>query len=667
MAALVASCGDAAMEFPVFERQFALVTTDTKSPEATLPAPVEVSASARLTALAQTSGILLSVRVATEKWADAKLLVTTDTGWKTWRAGRKDLVNRWFAKPRDRHDLVAGYPNDMVDLKTGAFVSWNMDFPEPPASSVPAEIKYRQAWAAVNRQYNIARTLDAARLYRLTGDVALAETAAKQLDFYAENYMGWPERTAIGKARMFGQSLDEAMAVLEMLEAARTLGPFAGAARAAKWREGLFKPIAINLQSYSYGTLNNIDLWCAVGVAAIGMHINDSTLLEAGTMGPRGITAVLRQGTTRDGIWYEGSFAYNNFVLAALARFFDIASLSGHPGFVQRFAPDVQRMLLAPILFRFDDGTLPMPSDTRFPVAPVDRGTHAALYRHVPTTFGVQQAAATKSWATLLDAPPVGIAATALPPAQTVHAEDARMMLLRHRDWQLFIHYGQRTASHAQEEALTYELVQATTSITRDAGTTTSYGSPQHLEYFSKGVGNNVPLIDGMGQEQWSPGDVLSMRSAAPASADLLQPAYRKGVSVRRMFQLDSAGMTETTRISVQPPDTTPRRLGVMFNTSCSVNVQDPRAGLPAPGMAPIGSPGFTHWANVTRQQAQATWATQLICGGKPYELAITGPAAHTLFRATVPATPLPATRTAIYVEAIASDVTFTTRIRSLR
>lgn len=668
MAGLSASCGNAELEVPVLEGRIALVTSAPSLPAAAPPvyhAPSNISASVRLEVLAQTSGILLPVRTATEKWIDAKVLTTTDASWKTWLSGRRDLVNRWFAKPRDRHDLVAGYPNDMVDLKTGAFVAWNMDLPEPQATAAPVEIKYRQAWAAVNRQYNIARTLDAARFYRLTGDVTLAETAARQLDFYAENYMRWPERKAIGNARMFGQSLDEAMAVLEMLEAARTLQSFVGAARATKWREGLFQPIAKNLQTYSYGTLNNIDLWCAVGVAAIGMHLNDSALLETGTSGPRGIAAVLRQGTTRDGIWFEGSFAYNNFVLAALARLFDIASVSEHPDFVQRYAPDVQRMLLAPILFRFDDGTLPMPSDTRFAVAAVDKGTHAALYRHVPTTFGVQQATATKSWATLLDAPPSGIAAVALPPAQTVHAEDARMMLLRHRDWQLFIHYGQRTVNHAQEEALTYELVQSTTSITRDAGTATSYSSPLHLEYFSKGVGNNVPLIDGMGQERWSPGEVLSM-DAATASVDLLQPTYRKDVSVRRTFQLGSSGMTETTRISVQPPNQIPRRLGVIFNTHCSVNAQDPRAGLPVPSVVPHGSQGFKHWTHVTRQEAQATWTAHLDCSGKPYELTITGPVAHTVYRASAPATPVPATRNAIYVEANASAATFVTRIRSL-
>ena len=88
----------------------------------------------------------------------------------------------------------------------------------------------RTAWVAINRQYNVSRALDAARLYALSGDRGMAETAAAQLDFYAHNYASWPLRTAIGNARMLGQSLDEAVSVLELVEIAKALQGYASPA-----------------------------------------------------------------------------------------------------------------------------------------------------------------------------------------------------------------------------------------------------------------------------------------------------------------------------------------------------------------------------------------------------------------------------------------------------
>lgn len=642
--------------------QVSVVTQAAAAPAADPP----TSARAELAALAQTPGLLMPPRTAVDDWASARRLAASDAGWKDWVAGMRNLVSIWFATLRDRADLVAGYPNDYADPVSGAALSWTIDTPMPASQATPAAVKVQQAWIAINRQYNISRTLDAARLYRLGGDAALAELAARQLDFYAANYLQWPQRTAIGNARMLAQSLDEAVSVLSLLEAADALDGYASGARKAAWRDGLFRPIAANLPTYGYGPLNNINLWCAVALAAIGMHLNDQALLDAGLAGPKGISAVLAEGVSRDGIWAEGSFAYNNYVLLALARFFDLAALNKRGDLVAQYVPDTQRMLLAPLLFRFDDGTLPTPSDTRNKVAPVDTSTHLALYRHVPSSFGIQQAAATRSWATLLDTPPALAAKPALPPTRTVDANDVRMLLLRQGSWQLFVHYGQKMPNHAQEEAMTYELVDGTTSITRDAGTATSYSAPQHLYYFSKGVGNNVPLVDGQGQQQWAPGAVTQFDAAAGTFA-VTHAGYRSGVDASRSYRLSSSGYSETTRIVVQGTRPAPRRLGVIFNTACTLTVSDPRAGAARTAAAPFADAGYGFWSGTQSHKPTATtWVAQLGCGGKRYELAITGPAGQIAYRAVVPDTPLPATRNALYVEATGTDVSFTTAIRAL-
>lgn len=633
-----------------------------KSDELVEPMAYPPAGKARASSMLRSGGM----RNAQEDWDAARALVNSDINWSNWVADKKSGLTKWFAKPRDRADLIAGYPNDLVNAVTGAAIPWSTEMPEPPNGGTASAISFKNAWAAINRMNNITFTVDAARLYQLTRDTKYAQLAVDQLDFYATNYMRWPLRTAIGNARMMGQSLDEATSVLELLEAAHALEGYASPAQKAKWRDELFFPIAANLQSYSYGSLNNINLWCAVATAAIGLVHNDKRWIDIGTTGPKGIATVMAQGVTKDGIWFEGTFAYNNYVLLALARFFDLAAAMGRNDFVELYAPTVRRMLMAPATYRFDDETLPSPADTRMSVAPIDLPIHFALYRHVPTVYGLQYAAGIRNWDTLRDRPAKASGIATLPASQTTFSPDIRMALLRGGAWQLFVHFGQRTINHAQEEALTYELVHGKTSITRDAGAATSYSTAQQNDYFSKGVGNNVPLIDGRGQDQWAPGEVRGFDPVA-GTLDVLHVAYRKGISARRSYKLNTAGFSETSRMVITDTSSPPRRLGVMFNTSCSVQVNDPRAGVAAPSAAPSGSPGFKYWTGVLKQQAQSTWTAKLVCaGGKNYELMVEGPGPHTVYRATAPDTPLPATRNALYVEVQGMEASFTTSIRVL-
>ena len=170
-------------------------------------ASVAQTASTQVTALAATPGVLLPSRVAQEDWANAKRLAASDAYWKYWVEGTRAFATKWFSVPRDRVELIAGYSNDYINPTTGAALSYSIDTPMPTNISTPAAVRTQQAWVAINRQYNISRALDAARLYKLTGDKVMAENAARQLDFYAANYLKWPLRTAVGNARMLGSEL----------------------------------------------------------------------------------------------------------------------------------------------------------------------------------------------------------------------------------------------------------------------------------------------------------------------------------------------------------------------------------------------------------------------------------------------------------------------------
>ena len=129
------------------------------------------------------------------------------------------------------------------------------------------------------------------------------------------------------------------------------------------------------------------------------------------------------------------------------------------------------------------------------------------------------------------------------------------MAILKDGPWQVFMHYGQITRSHTESEALNYSACFNATDITHDPGTV-GYGSPLHRGYHTRGLGHNVPLVNGEGEDlgilserrEWiveqadpqSPlrGELLAF-SAKPALVSAAQPRYRSDARARRTLSID--------------------------------------------------------------------------------------------------------------------------------
>jgi hypothetical protein len=568
------------------------------------------------------------------------------------------LVDDWMNVTRDRADLIGGYGHDYNDPVTGIPLVWTTASPEPPNGVTDVEIRFKQAWVSTLRKYNITRICEAARIFTLTGDVRYAEWAARQLDLYATNYNLWPLRTENGRARMFRHGLDEATSVSELLDASRLLEGYAGETRTVVWRTGLFQPMAENLKTVT-SPLTNVGLWHGVGIAAIAMRLHDTALLDYALNNPIGIRATLAASMTKDYLWGEGSFSYNNYVVRALIR---VQIAAGIEGFTSTVAPErtaMYRLMLSPLDYRFDNGSLPTPGDAS-PLNAISADAYLLTYRAVPTWWGIEIANTSQPWEPLFDAPPATPPAPTLPMVTTRNFPANRMAVLRSGGWQAFVHYGQASQTHWEEEALSYELHETSTRISGDPGTV-NYSSPYHNDYFRKGVAHNVPLVNGLGQEKWNPGDIQTF---TPAEARLIvsHPSYRSGVSATRGFRTTTQGFTE--RTTLQATDKIAKRLGVAFHSDCSIR---PLSGLTLnPSADPVPSTASTaYWTGITSYSAGAEWSLELDCNGKHYTYNVVGPAHQTVYMATEPTTPLPAIRPLIYYEVTSDVATFESTIKS--
>lgn len=589
----------------------------------------------------------LPVRFAREDWPKAKHAVATDPGWGRWLAARRQSLDRWLEKPRDKPEWVAGLIHDLVDPSSKHPMRWSENMAEPPAAQHGKD-KLHGAWVAGTRANNIAQTLEAARLYKLTGERRYADWAAGQLDFYAQHFAQWPLRSLGGKARMMAQGLDDATSAVTLVQAVRLLRTHVSSARLATWRDRLFLPIAANLGN-SPNKVDNIRLWQNTARAMIGMEFGNESLIHDSLDGPWGTRTVLGKGVSRDFLWIEGSLGYQSYVLRALAPLFVEASLQGRGPELEREMLVAQNMLLAPIAMRFDDGTLPNPSDsTRRPRA-IDIGLHLELCRVLPTSICLNAAKLHKNWNLLLD-PPQAVTQTnpSLPPVASHHYRDDSMAILRKGPWQVFLNYGQHSPNHAQQEALNTEIYFDETPISIDPGTV-YYGAPLHRDYFRQGAAANGALVDGEGQQGPDPGRMDAF-SADPPQLSASQPRYRKDAEARRTIRFEGDTLVDNQGIKLTGNTPAPRRLGFLFHTACQASLEED-AGTPQTTSPPLG-PGMEYWQDVgLRHPTGKSWHARLDCGRQDFTAEFTVSGEHRLYTAKAPSTPLPNTRSVFYVE----------------
>ena len=602
------------------------------------------------------------LRIAREDWPAAKALVRTSPEWQAWTAPRQQALEKWISLPRDRPDMVPGNGFKLLDPVTKIPVNWSVDMAAPQRFGPGGEDFWR-AWVSRTRAHNLTRIQEAARFYRLTNNIKYRDWAIAQLDYYATNYLNWPLQNWNGKARMMSQSLDEAAAVVTLIDAVRLLTADVDLQRKHGWRTKLFAPIVQNLFDFDQG-VNNIAVWHACAIAMIALEYDDAELLDRALNGDKGLNTLLNKGVTTNYLWYEGSFTYNNYVIAAMTPLFLQASIKGKSHLLKIPMLLAANMLLAPLQFRFDDGYLPTVGDTRGRSRAIDFAAYLAVVRVIPTAIGIIEAERVKSWDTLIDSPgKVFPAPVRLPPVTTGLFEPSRTAILKNDSWHAFVHYGQLTYAHAQAEVPGYELYAGSTPVAVDQGTV-DYGSPWHENYFRRAVAHNMPLVDGEGQEldrgTWLAGH-LDIFDANQPKISVTQPAYQKGVDVNRTIALQDRDFVDRTHIKLTG-NNDKRRLGMVFNSDCLIDI-DNAIGMHLQPSSPPEGTGFVYWTGVQTGPAPARWQASLSCGSENFTALFMAGKPHQIYRASAPATPLPKHRQAIYLELMGYEADFEIRI----
>lgn len=560
-----------------------------------------------------------------EDWALARKKIETDPGWKKWVDSERTRLQRWQARGGDRPEWVAGYMHDYFDPATLKELKWTEDTPPPP-EGLPgtSEAKRFGGWVYFYRQRNAAYVQLAARLYKLTGDKQALDWARSQLDLYAQQYSRWPMQTRAGsKTRLMSSSLDEAVVMAMLLPSMRLIQAEVPDSELAMWKTKLVATSARNLLD-SYHGFNNISVWQRATIASMALLLNDTNLWHEAVWGERGVAAILRAASTRDGFWNEGTFGYSEYVVYALLPFLHEAAVYGRRDEVEPLRRVAHDLLVAPLALRFPDGTLPNPGDNRGEPLAFKRYLLREAAYLLPTPIGVTEWLFVKTWPRLyVDWNPQK--ADFSPLALHSHRFDSTgFAMLRQFGWHLFLHFGQASRNHAQYEALSFELHHDNGRIVTDPGTTV-YSSPLHQHYFTRAAAHNVPMVDDHGQHRFALGQLQSFEPER-GRMSARQPDYQPGVSVTREFTISEQSLVDV--IEVQRNPVAGGTMGAVLQLDCEL-VRQRYHGASSP-VLPAES-GFDYWQQTKTYKLPARFEIKANCRTQPVALLIEGPADGTM------------------------------------
>jgi hypothetical protein len=588
------------------------------------------------------------LRTAREDW-DAARKRRTGEEWASWIRSRRNELDEWIAKRRDRVEWVAGWWHDFVSPKDGSFLTWTPDEPGPETLSSPSDPrvkltpKLHGGWVFVFRSRHTEKVLEAARMGKLTGERKYSEWAASQLDFYAENWAKWPIQTEKSKARLMHQSLDDANVLVRLVNAARLLD--VTPERKKKWIDGLFRPQS-DLLDETMQRIHNIACWQRSAMAQAALYAGDEALWKRAIEGPYGVRKQMELGVTSEYLWFEQSLLYNAYVVSALLPLFTMASLEGRAAELAPEMHSAENMMLAPIYLRFPTGQLPNPADatTGLKTAP-NKAFLASAYRLFPTAIGLAEAAKLRSWDTLLDPPESVDSLTKLPDVPARDWSSSRMAVIRGGPWQVYMHYGQLHRSHAQAEALNFEAFYGSTDISHDPGTV-GYGSPLHRGFYQTGFAHNVVLLDRKGQEGWQRGELVSFE---PSRIVARQPQYRSGTSVQRELRIEGGRLIDMVAADSQGGA---RTVGLVLHLQGRIEV-------PADTVAGEGLP---FWQNVRIARFRDRASFPVRFGPRTMLVSVAVPGECSMHFGRSPDVP-PDLRDSVYIECTAAKAQFTTTI----
>jgi len=424
--------------------------------------------------------------------------------------------------------------------------------------------------------------------YAYTNDERFAIGVRRILLHLADAYNKYPVRqdrwgrsgwfAPLG-GRRYVQSLDEAVGVIELAKAydLTRAAKCWSAADAEHVERDFFRATADTLLWFNQG-INNHQTWYDAGLMAIASVLGDAALVDKVLTMHGGFFDQLEHSFGDDGLWYEGTMAYQNYALQALVQTVDAGRKLGLP---LHESPRFQRLLDSSLRVTYPDGSYPAINDSD----PSNFRSFQRSYEWAWRTYRDPRYAQAAAWGEPKKlAELLGPEAKPESPfeAKSVDLGDVGLAILRAGTGSdqtcVFFDYGPHGGGHGHYDKLNITLFSNGREWLLDPGRL-SYSHKEYKTWVKHTVAHNTVVVDEHDQAPTT-GKLLwlTMDDDGTTCAAECRTAY-SGVTLRRSLRLTSKLLVDLYEVEAEKP----RQIDWLAHANCaSVEAVDKVAATPA-------------------------------------------------------------------------------------
>lgn len=446
-------------------------------------------------------------KITTSPWAKA--------GWDAMQA----RVANWHSQSVEIPAEAGGWIHNYVCSEHWLPLSYDGDSPTAhvcPAGHICTGEKLDAAWRVWRHRQLTDLAREAGLTFVVLGDEAGRETAVSILTQYADFYTRFDGLSDAEpwmlKGHAFNQALTEALWAVPLIHAYDLIADSLDEAEKARFEQDLWSPLTAVMTTAQDKLLakdfieSNYMAWFNVTLGCLGFALADQVLIDRAIQPPAGFVAHLDKAIFADGMEFEGTPYYHNFVLladlilaeAAHANGIDLYAVSGSDG------QSLASMGRALAQLAWPDGSLPdlgegsYWQDSIYTIELIQafellssRQPNALFEATLHNTY-ILAGKARNNWAALLYGRDFEKTAVSHPTEPTLLKQSGIARLQTNSDLAAMVHFGPFRGHHHQFDRLSV----AVWPFSRDAGSPL-YALPERKTWYLHSYAHNTLVVDG--------------------------------------------------------------------------------------------------------------------------------------------------------------------------
>ncbi len=433
-------------------------------------------------------------------------------------------------------------------------------------------------WTSFYRNRAVVLALVSAVVYRATKEKKYLDYTVKVISFYAENYEKFPlhnkendhcvsyDTMAWGCGKMMPQGLNESIVAIRFVQAIELLRDELDEEWLLWVHEKMFREM-FRLLAPQVNSIHNISCWDLSAIGVIGLAFHDEEMVDFAFHSEFNIREQLKKGVTQDSFWYEGSIHYNFFLLEGISYLFLFSKIYGYD-FGKESTEIFENMFIQAYHYGFDNQYLPNPNDG-WPN--LNLKTFSYVYHTVARAFGEESPVGNITKIIETSKEP----RTILPLSEPYYCNNkvcleqllfnidfdydkitevkkssrnfprSNFVMLRNRNWNVFMKYGLNGRSHAHPDIMTVEVMYKNHRISRDLSNA-GYQSRLCNEWHRKTLSHNTVCFNGEDITSVSPGECLYYDESRVTAA--ARNVY-EGVDYERTLKITEKGLKDVFQV----------------------------------------------------------------------------------------------------------------------